>query len=138
MKVISTIFIVIFIISIIYTMSEKDDKHHTDGSPGVVILPFLIMAGGCYVMIYFNSFLYFIFNFCSFLFKIKINKKYNDDKTNEYIQNLFIKQIYFSNVFLFSIILGIIGLIFKSIKDLTIAQTILGILYLLIESFLQT
>ena len=89
-------------------------------------------------MIYFNSFLYFIFYFCSFLFKIKINKKYNDDKTNEYIQNLFIKQVDFSNLFLFAIILGIIGLISKSIKDLTIAQAILGILYLYKKSFLQT
>ena len=129
----------VFIISILYTISEKDDKHHhTDGSPGIIIVPFCIMAGGCYIMIYFNSFLYFIFYFCSFLFKIKINKKYNDDKTNEYIQNLFIKYVDFSNLFLFSIILGIIGLIFKSIKDLTIAQAILGILYLLLESFLQT
>ena len=119
-------------------MSQKDDKHHnTDGSPGVVIVPFFIIAGGCYVMIYFNSILYFIFYFCSFLFKIKINKKYNDDKTNEYIQNLYIKQVDFSNLFLFAIILGIIGLIFKSIKDLTIAQAILGILYLLKELFLQ-
>ena len=89
------------------------------------------MAGGCYIMIYFNSFLYFIFYFCSFLFKIKINKKYNDDKTNEYIQNLFIKHADFSNLFLFAIILGIIGLIFKSINDLSITQAILDILYLL-------
>ena len=59
--------IVIFIISIPIAMFIDDSNH--DGGPGIGDMPLFTISGGCFIMIYFNSYIYFIFFFVHFCLK---------------------------------------------------------------------